>query len=114
MIPAGVTNSAAKRIVFTMNMLADGGDDEEGKAQAALYAINAIKTQHIPEDQEKIIKQVLRLIKNPEDPFSKNVAKILEESTSELEMGWSDMLKLSKAKTSPRMARELEQRGLQD
>ena len=112
MIPAGMTNVDAKRIVYIMNMLA--GADDEGSQEAAAYAMNAIKTKYNAEDQEKLIKQVTNLIKHPDDPMAKNVGKILEESTSELSQSLSDLSKMSNARTSPRMAREMEERGLQE
>tara|TARA_B110000908_G_scaffold172099_1_gene237657 strand:- start:2190 stop:6812 length:4623 start_codon:yes stop_codon:yes gene_type:complete len=112
MIPAGMTNVDAKRIVYIMNMLA--GADDEGSQEAAAYAMNAIKTKYNAEDQEKLIKQVTNLIKHPDDPMAKNVGKILEESTSELSQSVSDLSKMSNARTSPRMAREMEERGLQE
>ena len=112
MIPAGMTNVDAKRIVYIMNMLA--GADDEGSQEAAAYAMNAIKTKYNAEDQEKLIKQVNNLIKHPDDPMAKNVGKILEESTSELSQSVSDLSKMSNARTSPRMAREMEERGLQE
>jgi hypothetical protein len=112
MIPAGMTNVDAKRIVYIMNMLA--GADDEGAQEAAAYAMNAIKTKYNAEDQEKLIKQVNNLIKHPDDPMAKNVGKILEESTSELSQSVSDLSKMSNARTSPRMAREMEERGLQE
>jgi hypothetical protein len=110
MIPVGMSNRDAKRITFIMNML-DGNSKQES-AEAALYAINAIKTKYNPYDQQKLMKQVMTLIKDPKNPWDKNLLKMTEEWKSELSDGWADMIRISKAKTNPRVARELEERGV--
>jgi hypothetical protein len=112
MIPTGMANLDAKRITFIMNML-DGSDDEDS-TQAMLWAINTIKSKYKPEDQVKLIKQVTNLIKHPEDVWEDNTRKLLEGWTSELSDGFGSMVRLSKAKTNPRVARELDERGIKE
>jgi hypothetical protein len=93
-----------------MNMLADGSED--GAKEAALYAINTIKSKYSPEDQERLLKKVNTLVKKPEDVWERNLKAVVEEWNSELNDGWADIIRMSKVKTNPRLAREMEEAGV--
>ena len=111
-IPSSMTNMDAKRITYIMNMLADGSED--GANEAALYAINTIKTKYKPEDRAKLMDQVMKQIKDPKEPWERNLKGVIDEWTSELNDGFMDMLRIAKVKTNPRMAREMEKAGVKD
>jgi len=110
MIPASMTNKDAKRITFIMNML--DNDTPQSSNEMALYAINAINSKYDnPDDRKRLTKQVLQLIKHPKDVWEKNLRKMVQEWDSSLNDGIADMIRMSKARTNPRVAEELEERG---
>jgi hypothetical protein len=112
MIPASVSNVEAKRIVFIMNTISDGSTDKQ--KEAALYAISAIKGKYRRyEDRQKLIKQITTLVKHPQNVWENNVQKMTAEWESELNDGWRDILRMSNARTNPRVARELEKMGVE-
>ena len=112
-IPTAVKNGEARRIVQIMNLLHD--ENEDGANEAALYAINAIVTKYGDyDDRSKITAQVNNLIKEPTDVWGKEVKSLVEGWESDLEKSWGETLGLAKARTNPRMAREFEERGIQE
>jgi hypothetical protein len=112
-IPTAVKNGEARRIVQIMNLLHD--ENEDGANEAALYAINAIVTKYDDyDDRSKITAQVNNLSKEPTDVWGKEVKSLVEGWESDLEKSWGETLGLAKARTNPRMAREFEERGIQE
>lgn len=109
-IPASSRNIDAKRILYVANSIRST-DDPKG-TKVALYAINAIKSKYSGKDADKLIKQVLNLLKNPTgDVWNKEVVKLLQESELSLTKSWADTVKMAKARTNTKVASELDDSG---
>lgn len=111
-IPKSARNIDAKRIMFIMNLLRDNSDPDSYDAN--LYAINAIKSKYNGATREKLLNQVVNLMKNPTgDVWHKAVVDLLKESEMDLTKNWMDTVKMAKAKTNPQVAKRLDDAGVE-
>lgn len=110
-LPTVVKNADAKRITWLLNEMSAQTDATQAKFRGA--AINAIisKYPHGP-DRQKLVEQVRRQLKNPTDAWEKALGKVFEEWQSDMQAGLAEYHKHIKVKSNPKIARELEKKGI--
>lgn len=108
-VPMAVRNVDAGRIVRLMN---DLHLSSESKKETVLFAISAIKNKYKPEDQQKIIEQVMAAIKEPKNSWEKAAMSVADEWTSELNDGLMSIYRNMKARTNPKLAEEFQKAGV--
>lgn len=112
-IPKSARDIDAKRMLFIMNAIRN--QDEKNGNKHAYWAINAIKSKYKDSaTQDKLIKQVFALIKNPTgDVWMKEVLQLLQESEIGLTKNWADTIKMANARTNPQAAVQMGKLGVE-
>tara|TARA_R110001606_G_scaffold285455_1_gene433692 strand:+ start:357 stop:5018 length:4662 start_codon:yes stop_codon:yes gene_type:complete len=112
-IPKSARDIDAKRMLFIMNAIRN--QDEKNGNKHAYWAINAIKSKYKDSaTQDKLIKQVFALIKNPTgDVWMKEVLQLLQESEIGLTKSWADTIKMANARTNPQAAVQMGRLGVE-
>ena len=100
-------------MLFIMNAIRN--QDEKNGNKHAYWAINAIKSKYKDSaTQDKLIKQVFALIKNPTgDVWMKEVLQLLQESEIGLTKNWADTIKMANARTNPQAAVQMGRLGVE-
>lgn len=107
-VPAGATNTDAKRILKLMTMLDAAGEDEK---EITMLAISALRNKYSPEDQIRIRDYIKKAIKEPKDSWEKAASSVVEDWTTEMNDGLLSIFRNANVRTSPRVSREMEKAG---